>query len=383
MSKNDDFWLYHNGDKNNMPDLELPEDLIIEPEAQEEKPSQLIKDEVDVAFNFAFIGAGQGGSRIAETFHKIGYRRVAAINTAQQDLNSVGFENKKCIGDGGAGKDPSVAEQLYNNNKEDVLDFLKYSFGEGVDKIFVCVGAGGGSGAGTMEPLVRSSKELQEANKSRSNKVGVILALPKYSEGKKVCANAIATLERANKLVEEGIVSPLIVVDNEKITKMYPSLSVTKFWHTANMSVAGVFHLFNMISAKDSSYTSFDKTDYETVLESGNLIFGTSKVKDYSDPISVARSVRENLKNNLLSGGFDLKTGNMAAAVAIASTETLDNIPESSLDAAFDQLNRLLGEGSTVHRGVYSGNKPDLTIFTTVGGLAKPTEKIEELKTQT
>jgi hypothetical protein len=72
MSKNDDFWLYHNGDKNNMPDLELPEDLIIEPEAQEEKPSQLIKDEVDVAFNFAFIGAGQGGSRIAETFHKIG-----------------------------------------------------------------------------------------------------------------------------------------------------------------------------------------------------------------------------------------------------------------------------------------------------------------------
>jgi cell division GTPase FtsZ len=181
----------------------------------------------------------------------------------------------------------------------------------------------------------------------------------------------------------KGIVSPLIVVDNEKITKMYPSLSVTKFWHTANMSVAGVFHLFNMISAKDSSYTSFDKTDYETVLESGNLIFGTSKVKDYSDPISVARSVRENLKNNLLSGGFDLKTGNMAAAVAIASTETLDNIPESSLDAAFDQLNRLLGEGSTVHRGVYSGNKPDLTIFTTVGGLAKPTEKIEELKTQT
>lgn len=382
MNKDDDFWKYHNGDKTDMPDLDLPEDLIIEPEVQEEKPKHEVKDEVDVAFNFAFIGAGQGGSRIAETFHKIGYRRVAAINTAQQDLNSINLENKKCIGEGGAGKDPSVAASLYNSKKEDVLDFLKHSFGEDVDKVFVCAGAGGGSGAGTMEPLVHSAKELQEANKSRSNKVGVILALPKYSEGKKVCANAVETLKRANELVAEGVVSPLIVVDNEKITKLYPNLSVTKFWHTANMSVAGIFHLFNLISAKDSSYSSFDKKDYETVLESGNIIFGTSRVKDATDAIGIARSVRENLKNNLLCGGYDLKTANMAAAVAIAKEETLDNIPETHLDGAFEQLNRLLGDNSTVHRGVYSGNKDELSIFTAVGGLSEPTEKIEELKTQ-
>ena len=289
------------------------------------------------------------------------------------------MENKKCIGDGGAGKDPSVAEKLYNNNKEDVLDFLKYSFGENVDKVFVCAGAGGGSGAGTMEPLIHSAQELQESNKSRSNKVGVILALPKHSEGKRVCANALETLKRATQLVEEGVVSPLIIVDNEKITKLYPNLSVTKFWQTANMSVAGVFHLFNMISAKDSSFSSFDKKDYETVLESGNLIFGTSNVKDYSDAISIARSVRENLKNNLLCGGFDLATANMAAAVAIASEEVLNEIPETHLDGAFEQLNRLLGEGSTVHRGVYSGNKNELKIFTAVGGLDAPAEKFEEL----
>ena len=364
-------------------DLDLPEDLIIEPEVQEEAPKREVKDEVDVAFNFAFVGAGQGGSRIAETFHKIGYRRVAAINTAQQDLNSINVENKKCIGDGGAGKDPSVAEKLYNNSKEDVLDFLKYSFGEEVDKVFVCAGAGGGSGAGTMEPLIHSAKELQETYKSRSNKVGVILALPKHSEGKRVCANAIETLEKATKLVEEGVVSPLVIVDNEKITKLYPNLSVSKFWHTANMSVAGIFHLFNLISAKDSSYSSFDSKDYLSVLESGNIIFGTSKVKDHSDAISIQRSVRENLKNNLLCGGFDLKTANMAAAVAIANESVLDDLPESHLDGAFEQLNRLLGDGSTVHRGVYSGNKNELNIFTAVGGLAKPVEKIEELRAQT
>ena len=60
-------------------DLGLPD--IPMPEPQE--PKEEIKDKVDVAFKFAFIGAGQGGGRLAETFFELGYRRVCAINTAQ------------------------------------------------------------------------------------------------------------------------------------------------------------------------------------------------------------------------------------------------------------------------------------------------------------
>ena len=102
-----------------------------------------------MSFKFAFVGAGQGGSRIAESFHKLGYRKLSAINTAQQDLNTIRLENKLCIGDGGAGKDPTVAEALYATKKEDVLDFMYDSFGEDVDRIFICAGAGGGSGSGS------------------------------------------------------------------------------------------------------------------------------------------------------------------------------------------------------------------------------------------
>ena len=40
----------------------------------------------DVAFKMAFVGIGQGGGRIAETFYKQGYRRVVAINSAMEDL---------------------------------------------------------------------------------------------------------------------------------------------------------------------------------------------------------------------------------------------------------------------------------------------------------
>ena len=77
-------------------DIIMPDILI--PPPQKDETKKVIEDEVDVAFNFAFLGAGQGGSRIAENFYKLGYRRTAVINTAQQDLNSIDLENKLCFG---------------------------------------------------------------------------------------------------------------------------------------------------------------------------------------------------------------------------------------------------------------------------------------------
>ena len=358
-------------------DISMPEIPMPEPEPEKKTEG---KDEIDVAFNFAFIGAGQGGSRIAETFHQLGYRKTAAINTAMQDLNTLKLiENKLCIGDGGAGKDPKVAEELFNKKAEDVLDFMKYSFGEELDRIIISVGAGGGSGAGMMEPLVYAAKELQESVKSSAKQVGVILALPKASEGRKVNANAHGTLKRAFDLVDKGIISPLIILDNEKITKLYPNLVVSNFWQTANMSMAGLFNLFNLTASKDSSYSAFDKKDYETILDSGCIVFGASPVADWEDSISISRAVRENLKNNLLSGGLDLSSGTSAAAIVIGGKEQLDNIPQKDLDQAFEQLSRMLKPGNVVHNGIYSGNKPNLTVFTAVGGLARPTLKLEEL----
>ena len=169
-------------------DVSLP-DLLVPPPPQQKEEKKEIKDEVDVSFNFAFMGAGQGGSRIAESFHKLGYRKLAVLNTAEQDLNTINLENKLLIGSGGAGKDPSAGEEAFGKRREDVLDFMKYSFGDEVDKVFVCAGAGGGTGSGSILPLVETSKELIETLKLKEKNVGVILALPKKSEGKNESIN--------------------------------------------------------------------------------------------------------------------------------------------------------------------------------------------------
>ena len=360
-------------------DIVMP-DLLIPP-TEEDTTKNVVEDKIEGAFKFAFVGAGQGGSRIAENFHNMGYRRVCVINTAQQDLNSIDIENKFCFGEGGAGKAPDVAAKAYTENSEDILDFMKRSFGDEVDRIFICAGAGGGTGAGSVVPAVKSAIELTATSSSSSSKkVGVILALPKASEGKRVNANAADTLSKVYDLVDQGIVSPLIIIDNEKIGKLYPNLVVSEFWNVANKSMAGLFHLFNHTASKDSTYSSFDSNDYKQVLDTGLIVFGASPVKEWNDSVSIARAIRENLKNNLLSGGIDLSSGNSAAAIIIGGNEQLSNIPQSYLDQAFDQLSRMLKPNSIVHRGIYSGDQPILNVFTVIGGLDRPHKKLEELK---
>ena len=338
------------------------------------------KDECEVAFKFAFIGAGQGGSRIAEAFYNLGYRKLAAINTAQQDLNTIKLDNKLCIGDGGAGKNPAVAEKLFHEKREDVLDFMRDSWGRDIDRIFVCAGAGGGSGAGIVSPLLDTAQELQEIVNSTTKKVGCILALPKHSEGNKVNENAYATLTKVLRMVRAGSVSPLIILDNEKVHQLYPGLSVSQFWRTANSSTAGLFHLFNLLASKDSSYSSFDSNDYKQLLDTGLIVFGAAPVEKWESPSDISKTVRENLRNNILSGGVDLSTGNSAGVILIGGKEVLDEVPQEHFDRAFDQLTRILGPHSVVHRGIYSGDKPSLTVYTLIGGLGDPKDKIEELR---
>ncbi len=363
-------------------DISIPDDMLV-PDLEESKTNyeaRKIEDDVKVSFKFCFLGAGQGGSRLAETFDNLGYKRTAAVNTASSDLNSLSLENKLCVGDGGgAGKDPAVATHILQENKEDVIDFMRYSFGESFDRIFICVGAGGGTGSGMVTPLVSLAEEVQELVGAEEKKVGVILTLPKKSEGDKVNKNASVVLNNIFSLVEAGKVSPLILLDNDKVAQLYPNVAVSKFWSAANSSLAGLFHLFNLTSAKDSSYTSFDKNDYKTILNSGLILFGASPVKKWNDPVQIARTVRENLRSNLLSDGVDISTGHTAGVIIIGNKEILDNLPQGHIDKALDQLNRILKKGGVVHGGVYSGDKPTLNIFSVVGGLDKPVDKIRSL----
>jgi len=374
--------IYETGSKDDNPDSNSDTFDFAMPDIPDpvEETKQELKDRDAVGFKFGFIGAGQGGGKLAETFSNIGYARVGVINTADQDLATVNVKNKLKFGEQqGAGKNRGIAKEAFGHNKEDVVDFIKESVGTDIDRIFVTVGAGGGTGAGVCSELVKTVQEYQETIKASSSYVGLILALPKLSEGKKVSQNAYDTLVEACDLVDQKVVSPLIILDNEKINNLYPKLSVNKFWQVANANICSLFHLFNNIITKNSQFSTFDSNDFRTVLDSGIMVFGATNINDIESESSISKAVRDNLKRNVLCGELDLSTGNVAASVAIADEETLDNIPQEYIDSAFNQLNRTLKTNSTVHQGIYKGAKKGLSLFTAIGGITRPEDKLNAL----
>ena len=182
--------------------------------------------------------------------------------------------------------------------------------------------------------------------------------------------NSTITVVKVTELEKAGVVSPLVILDNEKIKQLYPKLSVNQFWSTANNSICSIFHLFNKISAQESAYTTFDKADLDTIFSSGVIMFGATPVKDLSET-GISYAVRDNLRKNILAG-VDVSTGNVAACVIIGDKESLDNIPQSSLEHGFEQLSRMMGSNSTVQRGIYAGAKKGLAVYTAIGGLQAP-----------
>jgi cell division GTPase FtsZ len=361
-------------------------DLPEIPTQPTQKKSAAQADTFTGAVKMAFIGAGQGGGRVAETFYSLGYRRVCAVNTTNQDLEALSVKHKLVIGKdkGGAGKDPEAGAAAARSSFEEVIDILKRSWGEDPEQLFVTVGGGGGSGTGSWSVILDAIKEYAKISNIEGpveKRLGMILTLPKRSEGPRVQKNALGALEGALAKVAAGELSTLIVVDNAKIHELFPDESVKTFWGAANNSFARVLHTFNLLAAQNSEYATFDKADFKSILRSGLVIFGMANVDKWEGTDDISQAVRQNLKGSLLGDGFDFSQATTAGAIIVAHDDVLHAIPMSHLDYAFHAFTRALGNADlTLHSGIYSGKQPGMRIFSIVGGLKPPAERLAELQ---
>jgi cell division GTPase FtsZ len=344
------------------------------------------EDAFDSAIRMAFIGAGQAGGRLCQSFFDLGYRRVCAINTTDQDLAALTFDRKLVIGGrgrGGAGKDPIEGEAAAKESFEDIMDLMLRAWGEKVEFVWILVGSGGGSGTGSWPVLVDAAREYCKTTnieKPLAQHIGVIMTLPKRSEGARVQANALLGAKQALGMLQSKRISSLILVDNAKIHELYPGLPVKKFWTTANQNFAAVFHTFNLLGALKSEYSTFDRADLRSIIRNGLMIFGMTKVDRWKNKEDISQAMRQNLKGTLLADGFDLTKANMAGAVVVAHDDVLQEIPMENIDYALFSMNRILGsEGVTLHSGIYEGTQPGMRVFTVISGLEAPAERLAEI----
>ena len=351
-----------------------------------------IKDQIKGSTRYAWIGTGQCGGRIVKSFYDLGYKKVLAVNTTHHDLDLLDIpQDQKFlmdVGEKGAGKDMERGKNAVQQFQQEILHLTRQAFGAEVDHIMVCVGAGGGTGGGSATGLIENSKKyaryigLPEPDK----KVGVIMTLPTVGEASspKVAENAWRVATELSEMAAAGQISPLIFIDNDKINKMYPGMTVRSFWPSINSTVAGLFDIFNRLSALSSRYTSFDPVDYHSIMEAGGCtIMGLTKVLKFQNKFAISQAVKKNLEKTLLAGGFELSTAKLAGCVVVAGKKLIESIKglQDNIDYAFDNLTEITGE-ATIHRGIYEDGRESVRVYTIIGGLDTCTTRLEELKSR-
>lgn len=365
------------------PGIELPD---YEYEVQTQEKEDPFKDTFVGASAMAFICAGQGAGKLGSAMYDIGYKKFCCVNSTAQDFLGLTIPNTLVIGNnrGGAGKDPEQGRLAAKESQEEILNLISRSWGEEVDIGFVVISGGGGTGSGSLPVLVDIVKDYFKSvgvERAQARKIGIILTLPKKSEGSKVQSNAHLALTQACAMVASGKVASLIIMDNNKISELYKGMPIKNFWAVANSTFASQMLTFNMLAAMDSAYQTFDRSEYKATLQNGILTFGSSKVDRWKGQEDLGNAIRSNLKNSLLSDGFDLSTATMAAAIIVAHDDVLKDLPMENADWGFMSLARALGNPTIVmHTGIYEGRAPGMRVFTMVSGLQPPQKRIDELK---
>ena len=349
-----------------------------------------VKDKSKGSSTYAWIGSGQCGGRLVKSFYDLGYHKALAVNTTNHDLELLSLpQDQKFlmdIGEKGAGKDASRGQAAVHQHQQEILHLAMQKFGTEVDHIMVAFGAGGGTGSGSAEGLIEIAKKyaryigLENPNKH----VGVVMTLPTLGEASSpmVAENAYNVATRLSELASAGEISPLIIVDNDKVHKMYPGMTVRSFWPSINSTVASLFDIFNRLSALNSRYTSYDPVDHNSVMQAGGCsIMGLTKVDKYNDKFAVSEAVKQNLHKTLLASGFDLSSAKLAGSIFVGGRKILGNVKglQGSIDYAFDVLSEVTGN-ATVHRGIYEDDRDSLRVYTIIGGLEAPTARLEELR---
>ncbi|MGB2661716.1 MAG: tubulin-like doman-containing protein [Candidatus Omnitrophota bacterium] len=369
-------------EKVNVPTLELEE---YEPQIVEDES---VEDIIGGSTHYAWIGSGQCGGRLVKSFYELGYRKALAVNTTHHDLDLLELPNSQKflmnIGEMGAGKDMNRGKEASLRYQQEIIHLKQKIFGSKVNHIMVCFGAGGGTGSGSATKLVEVAKKYARhiGIENPDKRVGVVLTLPTIGESSSplVSQNTYQVVSELGQMASEGKLSPLIIVDNEKISKMYPGLTVKNFWSTINNTVAGLFDIFNRLSALSTDYTAFDTVDYHSIMEAGGCaIMGLTKVTEFKDKYAISQAVKKNLQKTLLANGFDLTSARVAGCIMVGGKKLMADVPglQDNINYAFDVLSDITGK-ATVHRGIYEDNKDSLRVYTIIGGLDLPAKRLAD-----
>lgn len=204
------------------------------------------------------IGVGGGGGNAVNHMYREGIHDVSFVlcNTDNQALNDSPVPVLLQLGTEGlgAGNKPAKARQA----AEESIDAIKNMLQDGTKMTFITAGMGGGTGTGAAPVIARVSKELGILT------VGIV-TIPFRFEGKRKIDQALDGVEEMAKHVDA-----LLVINNERLRKIYPDLTVLDAFGKADdtLSVAAK-SIAEIIT--NHGLINLDFNDVKTVLKDGGV----------------------------------------------------------------------------------------------------------------
>jgi tubulin-like protein CetZ len=335
------------------------------------------------SINFGVIGSGQCGSKLAETWYKLGCDAIA-INTAQHDLRYIEIpESNKLLmehGLGGAAKELEIGKAAAEKYRDKIAELVSNQLAD-AQVLILALSLGGGSGAGSCEPLV-------DVLSAMGKPLVVMTVLPMDSEDAQVKMNSLQTLAKLAKFTQSKKINNLIVVDNAKIESIYNNISQIDFFSVANKAIVEPIDAFNTLSAMSSPVKPLDSMEFAKLFVDGEglCVYGMLKVSNYKEEDAIAIAMIDNLNSNLLASGFDLKQTKYGGVIITANSKVWKEIPAAHMNYALALVNEQCGDPEAVFKGIYVNDniaEDCVVIYSMFSGLSLPQSRIEQLKKET
>lgn len=253
------------------------------------------------------VGVGGGGSNAISHMYAQNVSGVSfvVLNTDRQALNTSPVPERLLIGNGlGAGNKPEVAKQA----AEESADEISALFDDDTKMVFITAGMGGGTGTGAAPVVAKIARDKGILT------IGIV-TIPFLFEGTKKILKALAGADEMQKYVDA-----LLVINNERLTEIYPDLDFDNAFGKADDTLTVAARSISELITTEGRI-NLDFNDVNTTLRDGGVAvistgYGegdervTKAIKDaLNSPLLKNREV-EGAKNILVNVYYSRKAQN-------------------------------------------------------------------------
>ena len=258
----------------------------------------------------------------------------------------------------GAGNKPEKARQAAEESINDIKSMLS----DGTKMTFITAGMGGGTGTGAAPVIARVSKELDILT------VGIV-TIPFRFEGKKKINQALDGVDEMAKHVDA-----LLVINNERLRKIYPELTVLDAFGKADdtLSVAAK-SIAEIIT--NHGLINLDFNDVKTVLKDGGVAIMSTGYGEGDGRVKLA--IQDALNSPLLNDNDIFNSKKILLSINFSNGSDKDN--QSAGGLMMEEMNEVndfmeqFGSDFEIKWGIGLdpdlGNKVKVTILATGFGI--------------